>query len=411
MPRTINDIIPPSRRRSMGDMIPSEESGSRQVPPRPPLYPRPHRRFPWMTAGIALVVVVACVSVLYAFSGAKVDITPTQQTGSISGTFTATPGSGELPYELVTVQKIASVNVPAESTVVANDTAQGSLTIYNEQTKPQQLIKNTRFQTPTGLIFRIHETVRVPAAQGGVPGSLTVTVYADSAGESYNITPTTFTLPGLADTPQAKQVYAKSTTAMVGGFSGKRPAVSQATGDAERVKLKAALAESILSEVTPKIPEGYALVPGSVTTTYTNLPDAAGINGDVAIKVQATATAVVFPMDALARLVAEQVIDNQYTGQNLRLRSVAGLALTPVSEETPTGNGPFEFTLSGSADIVWEVDAMRVAGAVAGKTRTSADSVLSGFPEIDKAYITLRPFWRSTFPSDPADITIVVDGK
>ncbi len=413
MPRTITDIIPPSRRRPMGDIAPSSEQPyvPPTLPPRnvPPVYPRPRRRFPWGTAIVALVVVVLCIGALYAFSGAKVEIVPMVNSGSVTGSFTATPSSGELPFALVTVQKVASESVTAESTVAASDTAQGTITIYNEQPKPQQLIKNTRFQTGAGLIFRIHESVTVPAGKTGTPGTLSVVAYADSAGETYNISPTSFSVPGLAGTAQAGLVYAKSTAAMSGGFSGKRPAVSQTTDDTEHAKLKATLTSSIAADVAPKVPDGYVLIPGSIVTVFTPLPDSGDADGKVSVKEQATATAVVFPATALATAIADQVVGQQYTGQPVALKNVTGLTLTPAVAGVPAANAPFSFTLSGTASVVWKVEPTKVAGAVAGKSRASAQSVLTGFPEISKAYLTLRPFWRGAYPSDPADITVLVN--
>jgi len=51
-------------------------------------------------------------------------------------------------------------------------------------------------------------------------GTLVVTLTADQAGASYNIGPSTFTIPGLSAAKQ-KLVYAKSTESFAEGFSGK----------------------------------------------------------------------------------------------------------------------------------------------------------------------------------------------
>jgi hypothetical protein len=416
MPRTINDIIPPSRRKAMGEPTPIVEPPRMDVPLTsppgmpPPLYGRPRRSFPWGTAAIALVVVLASVGALAYFSSAKVVIDPTTNTGTVSGTYTATPSTGDLPFALVNVQKTASESVPAESTVSANDAAQGTVTIYNTQAKAQPLIKNTRFETPAGLVFRIHDSVTVPAGSGVAPGTLNVTAYADSPGADYNIAPTNFTLPGLSGSPQFAQVYAKSTAPMTGGFTGQRAAVSQTTDDAEHAKLQSTLAGQMAGEVTPKVPSGYVLVPGAIFTTYATLPDAADASGGVSVREQANATAVIFPADALARVVATEVIGNQYTGNPVMLKDVSGLSVKTTSSSTPVASSPFTFTLGGTATVVWKVDQTKIAAAVAGKSRTSAQSVLSGgFPEISRATLTLRPFWKSTFPTDASKITVVVN--
>jgi hypothetical protein len=392
-----------------------EESGRDHDGPTEPSLQQPrkphHRmrsRFPWGTAIVAIFVVIACIGGLYFFSGAKVEIVPTANTGTVSGSFTATPSSGDLPFILVNVQKTANEDVKAESTVSANDTAQGRITVYNTQSKPQQLIKNTRFATPEGLIFRIHDSVSVPAATGENPGSLVVDAYADSPGQTYNIPPSSFVLPGLANTPQAAQVYGKSTEAFVGGFSGTRPAVSQATDDAEHAKLQAALDSQISETVTAQVPSGYALIPGSIRTSYSSLPDTAGANGMVTVKEQATATAIVFPLDALARAVAGEVIGATYANQPVTMKSVQGLTLTPKDTLVPSATEPYSFNLTGSATVIWSVDTQKISGAVAGKSRAAAQSVLTGFPEISRAILTLRPFWLGSFPSDPSNIKVTV---
>ncbi len=413
MPRSINDIVPPSRRRPMSDMeMPAPDMDTAAPPPsRPPVYSRPRRRFPWGTAIVALIVVAGCVGALYAFSGAKVVIEPMTLSGAVAGTFTATPNTGTLPYVLVNVQKVATKSVPAESTVTASDTAQGSITIYNEQPKPQQLIKNTRFETPTGLIFRIHDPITVPAGSATAPGSVTATVYADSPGETYNIGPATFTLPGLEGSDAFDQVSAKSTASMAGGFSGTRPAVSQGTADAGHAELRATLEAEIGSEVAANVPEGYTLIPGGIFVTYAPLPETADGSGGVLVRSQANAVAVVFPSEAIAAAVANSIGGSQYnSGQPVMLANPEDLRLS-TGTETPTGAEDLTFELSGNASIVWKVDTAKIAGAVAGKSRAAAEPILTGYPEIARASLTLRPFWRNSFPDDPSEIEVSVEAS
>ena len=91
---------------------------------------------------------------------------------------------------------------------------------------PQRLITRTRFQSPEGLIYRIAESAVVPGktTKNGVdtPGSIEVTVFADEAGDKYNIKKTDFTIPGFkSDASRFKNIYARSSTDMTGGFVGK----------------------------------------------------------------------------------------------------------------------------------------------------------------------------------------------
>ncbi|MBP6860062.1 MAG: hypothetical protein KBC38_00665 [Candidatus Pacebacteria bacterium] len=423
-PRTVNDIIPPSRRRRIEpdapeaprepapvmedmhvDMPPPPETPP-PLRPLPPMHPAPRRRFPWGTALIAILVVLASVAALWLFSGASVSITPKTQSGSVSQEYTATPDGGDLPFRVVSTEKIASKSVPAESTVNANDAAEGTITVYNTSATPQRFVKNTRFESPNGLIYRARDAINVPAGSASSPGTTKVAVFAETGGEQYNIAPTDFTLPGLDGTPEGKQVYGKSTESFVGGFLGNRPSVSEATATRERVALQAELPAAVLDGLREATPEGYVLIPGSENVLYSPLPDAPDGSGGVYVRHKATATAAVFPADALSRAVAQVIIGQGYAGQPVQLTNVDQLRVTPKAPVSAAD--PFEFTLSGTGSIVWEVDPNKIAGQVSGKTRDAARVLISGLPEIGEGVITLRPFWAGTLPEDPTEIKVTV---
>lgn len=365
--------------------------------------------FPYGTAIVALLVVAASAGALFAFSKARVTITPMQKDIDMSADMLATAGGGTLSFVVVNVEKVATTDVKSEGTENVQQAAQGSIVISNTQAVPQQLIKNTRFETPDGKIFRIHDSITVPASQGGAPGTLTVTVYADAAGESFNIPATTFKLPGLKGSKAYDQVTAKSEGPMEGGFSGPRPSVSQATKDKTYATLKEELAEGINQAILEKVPEGHVLLPGASFVTYTNTPDAPAAGGEVTLGQKATATAVVFPRQALAGSIA-YANDGTYNGQIVTLTKEEGLKLTSATGVAPAASDQeFAFKLEGTARILWVVDGERIAGAVAGKTRESAETALTGFPEVEKVHILIRPFWSSSFPSDPEKIEVVVE--
>jgi hypothetical protein len=198
---------------------------------------------------------------------------------------------------------------------------------------------------------------------------------------------------------------------MIGGFSGTRAAVSPTTDSMHQSSLQTELAQKLEADVTSKIPSGDVVVPGATMTTYQSLPDTATTTSSVVITEQGTMTAVAFPLSNLAQAVAYKVVGT-YSGQPVTLASVNTLSLTPAATSTSFSNalsgGPFLFSLSGTATVIWQIDSAKIASAIAGKTRDSAQNILSSFPEIANATLILRPFWDSTFPQDPSKIHIVV---
>ncbi len=415
MERNLNDIIPPSRRRALL----GEEADSYAAKPIPPKdygrAPSPKRQrsqsgFPMGTAVIALIVVLLSAGALYYFSKARVTIYPVERKVTMNGDLLATAGGGTLPFAVISVEKVASKDVKSEGTENVQQAAQGSITISNTQAVAQQLIKNTRFESSDGHIFRIHDSITVPAGKEGAPGTLVVTVYADATGDGYNTPATSFKLPGLKGSKAYDQVTAKSSEAMTGGFAGPRPSVPQATKDKEYEALKTELTTQANAAILEKIPEGYVLLPGGTFISYVALPDAPAAGGDLTLSEKAMATAVVFPRDPLAASIA-YANDGSYNGQSVTLKEESGLTLTSANGSAPNpADQEFAFKLVGMASILWNVDGSKIAGAVAGKNREAAETALTGFPEIDHATILIRPFWSSSFPQDPSKIEVVVSG-
>jgi hypothetical protein len=358
--------------------------------------------------GIATVLVIAAsIGVLFYFSISKVEVMPNTVSAAVQNSFTASQNDDGLPFEIITAQKIASQSVKSSGTKTVNSAASGTITIYNTQTKAQKLIANTRFATAAGLIFRIHSAVTIPAGTPSKPGSIVAKVYADQTGSTYNINPTSFTIPGFAGTPQASQVYARSSSAMIGGASGSVPVIDAVIEAQARKELIAALTPDLLENLKNQIPAGYVLVPGAATTTYQSLASTpSSTTGQVEVKEQGTITATIFPNAALAKAIATSVTGLGYRGEPIILASTDTLLLT--AENGLLQESSVSFVLTGTASLVYSVDPVRIAAAIAGKTRQAAQVALTNYPEVKQAILILRPFWRQTFPQDPASISVVI---
>ncbi len=397
--RTLNDIIPPSRRKEAG---PSAES---QGPLN--LAVKRRAKFPYLTIIITVLVIIISLGTLIYFSKAEVDVTPNTLSATIQNSFTASQSGGDLPFQIITAQKIASQSVNGSGTKTVNSAASGTITIYNTQTRAQTLIANTRFATASGLIFRIHSAVTIPRGTTAAPGSVTREVYADKTGSIYNVGPTSFTIPGFAGTPQESMVYARSESPMTGGASGVVPVVNSTLETQTRSALQTALAPDLLASIQAQVPSGYVLLPGASATSYMPLDSTPStVTGQVNVREQGTITAVVFPNEALAKAIASSISGLNYQGEPLTLTSVNNLLLSATSMPS-SDTSSFSFTLAGTAPLTYVVDPNRIAAAVAGKTRSAAEVAISNYPEVKRAIIILRPFWRQTFPQDPAAISVV----
>ena len=414
MRRTLEDIIPPSRRRAMAQQDRSQqEEENESMPPRERgLRPR-SRGVTYKPALIALIVIVFAIGALYFLSGARVQIDPMTNTAPLSLTLTSYASTtSSLPFAIVTIKKIASQEVANNGTKKVTQTARGTLTIYNTLPRHQKLIKNTRLSSPTGLIFRINNSVTIPAAHGIIPGSVTVPVYAAAPGSKYNIGPAPFRVPGLTGTSLENKIYAKSTSTMVGGYAGTRPTVSAKTEADARTALQSALrgdlAQSIKQQVQ-KISPDYILLSGAETTAFSAAPSIAASSTNKAfVRENGVMTAVVFPRAALAKAIESHLMGS-YVGQPVTIVNPRTITLTLLNGFPNKDTQVINFTLSGNVTIAWVVNSVRIASAIAGKTRSEANDIIRTFPSVKRAYLTLRPFWVNTFPSDPTKIPVIVN--
>ncbi len=408
MARTLTDIIPPSKRRTLEDMPAHEElSTEEKMSYRVPTPPRPRKSFPWGTAFIALLILAICVAALFIFSGTKIQVVPQKVTTNVTADLQATLAGGDLPFEIITVEKTVKKSVPAESTQTANDPASGTITIYNTQNVAQRLVKNTRFQSPEGLIFKIQDSVSIPAGSTATPGSVDAKVYAAEGGDKYNIGATKFTVPGLSGSAAFKAVTGESKAAMTGGFSGTRPSVSEATHSKEAEALKSALQNDLAADASKKVTDDFILLNGASTVTYEEIPDTGDTAGTVAIQEKGKLTAVVFPKQSLAKALATKVIGT-YGGEAITLGGDTKISFTSTQDLSKLDSiNQIPFSLAGQVAFEWVINPVEISGAVAGKTRDAAKTILNGLPQVDKAVITLRPFWLNTLPADPSKITVV----
>jgi len=203
--------------------------------PRPSLY----RKIAYTFLGLTIIIVLA---VLWLTSvKAEITVTAARETVSLDGTVGVAkdPGTGEIPGRVLsgTFEKIQefdvlgdtastdSVTTTTEPTKPPDDQvrARGTVRIINKYSRPQPLVRTTRLLTADGKLFRIDDSITVPAG-----GEVTVAAYADKTGYAFEIGPVDkFTIPGLAESLQPL-IYAASDAPFVAEVITGNPAASAA---------------------------------------------------------------------------------------------------------------------------------------------------------------------------------------
>lgn len=432
MTNNFHDIIPPER-RSIRNITTThrhprrptrriaEEGGEGGVPPanHSPVTPQIQNEDPsffsrfglWIVAGIAVIVFVLAFSLL--FSGSTITITPKQQNVSIDGQFDSfrTAEVGQLAYELMSVERTSERTVPATGEGDVAERASGQIVVFNDfSTAEQRLITNTRFETPDGLIYRIDKPVVVPGqkkvAGQLTPGSVEVTVYADESGERHNIGLTDFTIPGFKGGPRFEGFFARSKTPMTGGFVGTRLTANESDIESARAELRTVLEDDLREQAGAEIPEGFHLFDGAAVIEFESLPQGSD-NNLVVIQEKALLYGVVYRTDDIARFIATQTVAG-YDQEPVEILNLSSLSFIFSNEDMlPLWEADsMSFSLEGAAGIIWLYDSGSLQNDLAGRSKDALPTILSGYPSIQEAQISLKPFWRRTFPTESEKITI-----
>ncbi|MEK7514651.1 MAG: hypothetical protein AAB587_02405 [Patescibacteria group bacterium] len=419
--RSIRNIPVPERRKNIErPEKPSRQGRNQRLTPPPPIYVEPSggNRFRtpallWIIAAISVIVLFFAAGSL--FVSATVKITPKQENIILNNktVFSAQKkGSSEgLQYEIVSMSKDAGKQVEASEEKYVENRASGKVVIYNNfDSAVQRLVKNTRFETPTGLIFRIQESVVVPgkktSGSGSLPGSMEVSVYADEAGEKYNIALSDFTVPGFKGTARFQNFYARSKTPMTGGFIGNMKLVGESDLAQAKVEIEETLKADLLKDIQAQIPEQFILYPSAVFLSFEELPQGNVKSSSVEIRERGKVEAIIFNRNLLALFIAQAMLPGW--SDNVELRGIENLEfiLDNKASFDPQKMSSIRFMFNGAAMMVALFDGEAFARELAGKPRDEVNSFFEGYSSVSQAKVIVTPFWRGTLPDNPKSIRI-----
>lgn len=364
----------------------------------------------WSLGVVALIFLFFIFSSL--LSSATIKITPRNAVVNASNEiFKANAGGTEgVNLEIIEISKEAGEVVPATGEEKVERKASGTIVIYNNyDSNDQRLIRNTRFQTPEGLIFRIDESVVVPG-KGATPGSVEVTVFADEPGDKYNIGLKDFTIPGFSDDPgRFKNIYARSKTEMTGGLIGTVKTVSSSdeTNTKERIRVK--LQEDLKREVLSQIPAGFILFDDATFFDYESLPQSEARGDSVQINEKVNLKAVIIKKSELASALAEKLEPN-FTGDDSDVKNWEDLVFEIQNKENLDllRENEVSFTINGEVILIKTFDEKILKTDLAGNPKKDLNNILSGYPSIERAQSFIKPFWKRSFPKKEEKIKIEI---
>lgn len=368
---------------------------------------------------MALVLILGVIGVLMTvFASASVSIVPQTQEVDVDTKVIVAMESSTSTARYEVIKSVASRTTTVEATgeSAVEERASGKIIVYNNySSESQRLVTRTRFESPEGLIYRIQEGVVVPGktTKDGkvIPGSVEVEVFADEAGEKYNIKKTDLTVPGFKnDSERYKGFYARSVTDMEGGFIGNRKTVATEKKQSALEQLNLELQKEIEKDFGTKVPEGLTIIPGGIIYEQRELPTKDG-SSSVELGVEVTAYAILLNSSEISSVVATQYISEseKWQGINPTIEDFSSLNMSVVGN--PKIGENLTLHITGKAKLVADVDKDAIKQLLLGKPRKNAANVVDEVPGISKITTVIRPIWKQSFPNNPSKINVKMDSN
>lgn len=360
-----------------------------------------------------LVIATGALGFFLIFPSATVVVNPQTLTDSYDQSFTvdAATGSTEVPLEKKTEEltvKIAGIASGASGTSAdAGSRATGTIKITNSYgSEAQPLVATTRFESASGKIYRIQESVTVPGN-----GSVEATVIADGSGESYNASEGTFTIPGFKGTDKYEKFSATVTKPISGGGGGETTSSGTFIRADEETLRQRALdeAKSIFSEnIDNDRSDTYTFTEGLVAerVTETNMPKVGSVPGEyeysAVFKVTSYTTSKQKVSDAMLKNIR-----GEYDG----IRFVPASKELSFTDFSLNENGT-QASLKAHLDteLKAEIKEDQIKKDLAGKSAPELENFTLEHPEIKSLSISFHPAWAlKKIPANPEKIRLVTE--
>lgn len=325
------------------------------------------------------------------------------------------PQEGELGFDIIAVTDEVSTPIDAAGTRPVEESAKGTITIYNNySSEPQRLLPETRFESAGGKIFKLGgEEVIVPGKNAEAPGTIDVEVTADKPGPEYNIDITDFSIPGFKDLgldEKYEGIYAVSTQKFSGGIVSTEGYIQESQRTEAEQTLKEQLSERLKLRLLKENTDTVLVVGNSAEIRFKESEFISDDNEQQGLLTQkGTIVALALSKDALDTyslenylILAEgeeaQVIDNQ--------------SVQVVLEESTVDYNNLRSTrlvIKGKVLLQWEISPGQLTQKLQGVDKEDLSVLLREINSIDTAKIDIFPPWKKNVSHSADEIEIQVD--
>ena len=291
----------------------------------------------------------------------------------------------------------------ASGSEVIGEEVSGKMIIYNKYIKNQPLVATTRLLGADGQLFRLKNSVNVPAG-----GQVEVEVYADAPKADMVVGAEHFTVPGLWEGLQDK-VYGESKAGDIAYKKKVKGIISQADIDKAIAEMK----DVLLAEAKTEIENSYGdfnkqLYQLDETSVVTEVDSKAGEEKEqMIVKIKGSVTAVAFNGEDSLLLARSKAISSLGSGKELSDLKDEAISYEIVKADAAAKTAEIKASFAGQVNVV-SLDNLIDRNKITNLNEDQLKAYLDGIPEIANYKFNFYPPFIKKAPALVDRIEIVL---
>ena len=318
----------------------------------------------------------------------------------------------QIPGEIFTQRKNLTLSFSATGKQYVEKKSKGKLVVYNAfSSESQTLIAGTRFAVPDGKILKLDAKMVVPGAKISegkiVPSSVEGMVTAEKAGDQYNIGPISkLTLPGFKGSAKYDGFYGALNEQLTGGFVGEIAVATDADIKQGRDKTTQTLKENLDVFINSQIPPEFKIIDGAkqFSVVKENINKEADAGGNFMVYIEAETSIIGFGETNLLQMLND--LGGNSLGEGFETKTFQmdyGVARADFK------NGKMSFPVDFKG-VFWQpIDGDKIKASITDKTEKELKTAVFALPGVEKATVSLWPFWVKRVPDNFNRIKVEVD--
>lgn len=365
---------------------------------------------------IFILFIILYFLLTYVFNSAKITIIPEKKTISIDKEIIVKIDNQNVKVLENSLENSATLPKSELQKIVSK--ARGEITIYNNfNSSKQKLIKNTRFKSSEGKIFRLIDSIEIPAMNGITPGKITVEVIADGIGESYNINPDKFTIPGFEGTDRYRGFYGVSETPMLGGADGNKYIVAKEDIDNVNLVKEKEIIDKLISSVNISETNNYIIATSTAVYSFENNLYDYEYNRIEDYKLKGTVNLLYIDREYLGKKIAESAIDN-YNQEKIKVSNFDNLEIRLSQDNLPALSSLKDITdiklyIKGDIELSYIINENLIKDLFVSESleTNNFNKILQKIKNINDAKSKIFPPWADKYPSNREKIEVILENQ